>query len=435
MDTRNLEARLTVPLLGLTAGLIFLVGVSSVLVTYRTLDASDSDVARSYARSALDALQAELGEGDSFAEAAQEVVPALEGRGVRVVLRSAGVTAGDSSLPAPAPGACTTVAGEHGQPWRACAASGSAGAAVAAIPVAAHRAAVTALARGMVGVVCVALLLVLLAIHRAIRQPIAELSAAVAWTGRIVDAESPTPPPLAATTEVAQLEAAFDALVRRLIDALARERASSAHIAHELRTPLTAMVTDLESVRGMDEASSASLARVRADLAHFAYVIDAILVLSETPPTAASVRRASTVVNVADVVRELAPDGAVVEAPDEALVDADEHLVRLAVRNLVDNAGKYGGGARRLRVSRADGAVRLTVIDEGPGVGPRARERMFERYWRGTADGEGRGLGLALVRAVAERHGGLARADAGTDGRGLSMSLTLGGLIEWHEVP
>jgi signal transduction histidine kinase len=436
MGARNLEARLTAPLLALTGGLIVLVGAASVVVTQRMLDASDSDVARSHASNTLGALDTEIAEGDAIDQAAQEVVVAAQREGARVQLKTPGRVLGDSSLPEVPPGRCASLVRERGVPWRVCAVAREGNVAVAGISIAAHRAAVLALARGMAGVVGVALVLVWLAIRHAVRQPVAELAAVVAWTGRILDAESPIVPPAAATTEVAQLETAFDALVTRLLDVLARERASSAHIAHELRTPLTAIATELEAARGADEPSNAALGRVRTDIARFAGVIDAILVLSEAPRASeGGPRRAAAVVNVADIARELAPPGATVEAPDEALVEADEHLVRLAVRNLVENASKYGGGARKIRVSRSDGALRMAVVDEGPGVERHARDRMFERYWRATADGDGRGLGLALVRAVAERHGGRARAEAGDAGRGLCVSLTLGPLLEWRETP
>jgi signal transduction histidine kinase len=58
---------------------------------------------------------------------------------------------------------------------------------------------------------------------------------------------------------------------------------------------------------------------------------------------------------------------------------------------------------------------------------------MFDRYWRAAADGSGSGLGLALVRAVAERHGGRAEARPGPEGRGLDVSITLAGLVGWHD--
>jgi signal transduction histidine kinase len=133
------------------------------------------------------------------------------------------------------------------------------------------------------------------------------------------------------------------------------------------------------------------------------------------------------------LVRELAPSEARVEAPDEALLELDERLIRLAVRNLVDNARKYAAGPRVLRVSRSGDMARLAVIDDGPGLDVAARERMFERYWRGSADSEGRGLGLALVRAVAERYGGRAEARSGPGGRGLEVSMTFAPLVGWHD--
>jgi signal transduction histidine kinase len=236
------------------------------------------------------------------------------------------------------------------------------------------------------------------------------------------------PPPAPRTVEIAHLSTAFDVLVKDLLEGLARERANSAHIAHELRTPLTAIVAELDALASADPSSRDAAIRIRGDVARLTDVIDAILVLSDRAPGVPG-----DVVNVADMAREVAPGGVAVEAPDEALVEADERLVRLAVRNLLDNAGKYGGGARLLRVSREAGGVRIAVVDDGAGLDAEARGRMFDRYWRKSADGDGRGLGLALVRAVAERHGGWAQAIPGPGGRGLDVSLTLGHFVGWHE--
>jgi signal transduction histidine kinase len=85
-----------------------------------------------------------------------------------------------------------------------------------------------------------------------------------------------------------------------------------------------------------------------------------------------------------------------------------------------------------LRVSREDASIRIAVVDGGAGIEAAERGRMFDRYWRKSADGEGRGLGLALVRAVAERHGGSAQVVSGPDGLGLDVSLTLGHVVGWH---
>jgi signal transduction histidine kinase len=430
MGARTLEARLTSRLVALAGAGLLSVGAASVLVTDRVLDASDTRAALSSAERVRDTLARELSEGDSLAEALREAGASEVASGVILSIQSGGnVLAGARSLPEIHPGGCETFRDARGQPWRACAARAEDPRVVAAVGIAGHRAIVWTLLRGMVAVVLVVLAGMWLAVRRALRAPLADLGAVVRWTAEIADAEPARPPPPVQTIEIAQLESAFDALVRRLLEALARERASSAHIAHELRTPLAAMVVELENIRAADEDSRAAIGRVRGDVARFADAIDAILVLSAGARGAGS---ADTVVNVADLVRDLAPAGTNVEAPDEALVPADERLVRLAVRNLVENAGKYASGARVLRVSQEGKAVRLSVIDHGPGLDGPARGRMFDRYWRGSADGEGRGLGLALVRAVAERHGGRAEARPGPDGRGLEVSMTLDGLEGWH---
>jgi len=433
MGDRTLEARLTRRLLPLAGAVLVAVGAAAVLVTDRVLDASDEARARAAAGDARDALARELAEGDAPDEALGEVMVAANAQAVRLTVRRPSGEARSAGAPLPdlAPGSCATL-DDVGSPWRACAVEAPGARVVAAVAVAAHAQAVGTLARGMIAVLLVALLALWVAVRQALRAPIAELTALVGWSARIVESGQPVEPPVAATREVAHLEAAFDTLVRRLFEALTRERATSAHIAHELRTPLTAMRAELDALKPADERTRAAIARIGADVARLAAVIDAILVLSDATPRAGT----DAVVNVADLVRELAPEGARVEAPDEALVEADERLVTLALTNLLDNARKYGAGVRAVSVSREvqdAAAVRVSVVDAGPGVDEAARGKMFDRYWRGSADGDGSGLGLALVRAVAERHGGKAEARPGPEGRGLDVSMTLGQLVGWHD--
>lgn len=432
MGPRTLEARLTGRMLILAGAVLVGVGLAAVVVTDRALDSADTSRALGAAAGGRDALDRELDEGDAAQAAIQEVVSDSATQGVRLAVTrpvqsppSAGL-----ALPVMSAGSCTTVADDRGAPWRACGAESRRVSVVAAIAIGDHRSAVGTLGRGMVAVIAVALLALWVAVKQTVRSSLRELMAMVGWTARIVESEEAVPPPAARTTEVRRLEEAFDTLVKRLLEALARERANSAHIAHELRTPLTAIVAELESLRLQDETARSAVARVRADAARLGDVIDAILVLSSRGMTPA---RGQAVVNVADVARELAPSGVRVDAPDEALVEGDERLVALALRNLLENARKYGGGADTVRVSRSGEVVRLAVLDHGPGLDETARARMFDRYWRGTADGDGRGLGLALVRAVAERHGGAAQAEPGPDGKGLDVSMTLGAVVGWHE--
>ncbi len=439
MGPRALETRLTARLFALAGAVLVAVGVASVGVTAHELEASDTDAAWVHAVNTRDALEREKTEGDSPDEALREVIADAQGEGVRLSVRRGRTVAGVPMPPSIVPGKCAIVIDGRGAPWQTCAAEGAEETlVVAGVPVEAHRAVVRALFRGMGAVVAVALLAMWLAVRQSLRGPLAELAAVARWTAHMAEAEPARPPPPTQTREIAQLEGAFADLVQRLLEALARERASSAQIAHELRTPLTAIVAELQILHSRDtgqnapsdEVTAAAIERVLGDVGRLSDVIEAILVLSTN---AQKSERDDAIVNVADLVRELAPAGTSIEAPDEALVETDERLVRLALRNLIENARRYASGARVLRVSRDGFVARLSVVDDGPGLAPAARARMFERYWRGAADSEGRGLGLALVRAVAERYGGRAEARAGALGRGLEVSLTLDRLVGWHD--
>jgi signal transduction histidine kinase len=430
MVARTLEARLIARLLALAAVGLILAGATTALVADRALSASERSRTLAIAAGARKALAVELAEGDRPDEAAQEVLASAEGQGVRLTIRDANqggsvYSTGAATLPRIAPGSCEDL--EDGDPWLSCADSDTSLSVVAAIPVFEHRAAMVAAQRALVALVLFAGAALWWAIRRALRAPLGELAALVAWTEHARKGEPAERPPPATTREIAKLSAAFDALVRDLVATLARERATSAYIAHELRTPLTAVVAEVDALASRDPSTRAAVSRIRSDATRLADVIDAVLVLSSRDRGGPS-----EIVNVADIARELAPAEATIDAPDEALVKADERLIRLALRNLLDNASKYAGGARVVRVSRLPDGVRLGVVDEGAGLDEAARDKMFERYWRRSGDGNGRGLGLALVRAVAERHGGRAVAVPGPEGRGLDVSLTLGHLVDWH---
>jgi signal transduction histidine kinase len=261
--------------------------------------------------------------------------------------------------------------------------------------------------------------------------------ALVAWSEQVVSTDdAPPAPPAADTREIARLAGAFDAVVRGLVDAIARARATNENIAHELRTPLTTMQVELETLAlrascPLDAESAARVAHLREDVARLARVVDAILVLAAPPGRA---RGDDCVVNLADVARELAAAGTTVDAPDEALVMAEPRLVELALTNLLENARKHTGReAVTIRVARVGEIARVAVIDDGPGLDDDARARMFDRYWRASGDGGGTGLGLALVRAVARRHGGEADARPSATGSGLEVGITFARVVGWHD--
>ncbi|MGH7269273.1 MAG: hypothetical protein ACREJ3_02485, partial [Polyangiaceae bacterium] len=174
MGTRTLEARLTGRLFALAGIVLVAVGIAAVVVTSRVLEDTDTSEARVEANAARDALDRERGEGDSPERARGEVTAAKEAEGVKLWI-------GGEVADALAPGACRTLSGEHDEVWQACAAirTGSIPI-VAGVPIGAHRAVVATLSRGMFAVVAVALLAMWIAVRRALRAPIAELSTVVA---------------------------------------------------------------------------------------------------------------------------------------------------------------------------------------------------------------------------------------------------------------
>jgi len=121
-------------------------------------------------------------------------------------------------------------------------------------------------------------------------------------------------------------------------------------------------------------------------------------------------------------------------APDLPNVTLDERAIQLAVINLIDNALKYApeSGVVAVRTERENGSIVVRVVDKGPGIPPEDRERIFERFVRGStarAVGSSRpvrgsGIGLALVKHIAESHGGLAWVES-SPGRGASFAISI----------
>lgn len=220
--------------------------------------------------------------------------------------------------------------------------------------------------------------------------------------------------------EISTLTTAFNEAGTKLASALAAERELSAYASHALRTPLTRL-----AARTTDSAPE-----VRGAVLALQRLVDGLLVLVRTD---ARPGVAGTTINAADLLRKAARDRGeggrrvLVDAPDEALVRGDEELLSAAVEHLVDNAFAYAmpGSPIRLSAEVSESSVVLAVADEGPGLSPSDRERVFEPFVRGSSAGtvEGSGLGLALVRRIAAAHGGLARAIAA--GAGTRFEIVL----------
>jgi signal transduction histidine kinase len=211
--------------------------------------------------------------------------------------------------------------------------------------------------------------------------------------------------------EVARLAASFNHAAAR-IEALVRAQKSLlANASHELRSPLARirMAAELMS----EQATPALGAELRRNTAELDQVIDEVLLASRLDAVGADVGRQEEVDLTGMLAEECARVGAVLDAGAHSLY-GEPKLLRRMVRNLLENAVRYGAGSTvevRLAADR-DAALRLEVCDGGPGVPEPERERIFEPFYRIAGASEaagGVGLGLSLVRQIARHHGGEAQ--------------------------
>jgi len=248
--------------------------------------------------------------------------------------------------------------------------------------------------------------------------PLARLSSGARRIEASGDASERLPAP-AARDEVGELAATLNAMLASLERAREAEQRFVADASHELRTPLTALRGNAAYV-ARHGADRTVLADIEADAARLASLLDDLLALAREDAAAPAAARGEPVA-LDELARTVAASDAaaevVVEPGAERLtVHAEPVALQRAVGNLVRNARTHGprDGAITITVARSpDGErARISVADEGPGLGADEVRHAFDRFWRGpSARAGGSGLGLAIVRATAERHGGAASAD------------------------
>jgi signal transduction histidine kinase len=260
-----------------------------------------------------------------------------------------------------------------------------------------------------------------MAIARRAMAPIAALTATAAEIARTRD-PSRGVPEQQAEDEVAELARTLRGMLRELDaaraeteSALARQRQFVADASHELRTPLTSVLANLELLAESlhDEQGEAARSALRSSQRMRRLVAD--LLLLARSDAARVVARAPC--DLAQIVVEAAAElGPVSGAHDISLdinpatvMGARDELHRMTI-NLIENALRHTPPGTAIRVSvlsTPDGNVQLVVEDDGPGVPPELAPKLFERFVRGAGDRGGSfGLGLAIVQAVAEGHGG-----------------------------
>ncbi|MGY0196217.1 ATP-binding protein [Leptothrix sp. BB-4] len=218
--------------------------------------------------------------------------------------------------------------------------------------------------------------------------------------------------------ELRPLVGAFNSLLARLATAFAQQRTFVADAAHELRTPLTALKLQLGLLQGAAPGpeQDAAIQRLRAGIDRAAHLVEQLLALARAEPGAAAPLQP---LDLAEIARLALADAAVLaerrgvaitcDAATPVPLQGDAQALRSAIRNLLDNAAKYGARQVRVAVLTEAGRPLLRVDDDGPGIPPDQRARVFDRFQRGESavagQTEGSGLGLAIVQAVARRHG------------------------------
>ena len=239
--------------------------------------------------------------------------------------------------------------------------------------------------------------------------------------------------------EVADLSRRFNAAAERVQSLMASQAALLqsqksllANASHELRSPLARirMAVELSGTQG----SPAARDEIQRSITELDQLVDEILLASRLDAREADMGTVESVDLIGLLAEECARVGAVFELPEgtgEVVVPGVARLLRRAVRNLLENAVRHGRRTGHAEVvaqlSLEGGYAVLHIDDRGPGVPPDQRERIFEPFYRlpGASEREGGvGLGLALVRQIAVRHGGSVACD-NREGGGARFTLRL----------
>ena len=237
-----------------------------------------------------------------------------------------------------------------------------------------------------------------------------------------------------ARDELADLARSVNAMLDRVESGAAAQRRFLDDAGHELRTPITIVRGHLEVLDPADPSDvRGTVALVDDELGRMNRIVSDLLLLarSEQPQflTAHPVDVDALTADVFDKVRKLGDRGWALESAARVDVVLDPQRVTQALVALADNAVHYTAEGDRIGVGSAlqAGELRFWVADTGPGIPEEERERVLERFARGSAGvrrSDGAGLGLSIVQAIARAHGGRVRIES-IVGRGTTVSLLL----------
>jgi signal transduction histidine kinase len=211
--------------------------------------------------------------------------------------------------------------------------------------------------------------------------------------------------------EVARLAVSFNDAAARIEQLVQAHRGLLANASHELRSPLARVRMGIELMQAGARPEIAS--EIARDIAELDALIDEILLMSRLDalaPDAQALHARFEPLDLTAIVVEESVRAAAEFNGDAIVLPGDARLLRRLVRNLLDNAKRYGGTAPvEVALARSERSAVLSVSDRGPGVAAAERERIFEPFYRAQGASEtagGVGLGLALVRSIVQQHAG-----------------------------
>ena len=230
--------------------------------------------------------------------------------------------------------------------------------------------------------------------------------------------------------EIAQLAKAFNRSFDRISGLLRQQRRMLQSASHELRSPLARLRMAFELATepscGPDERERLRAAATR-DIEELDALIDDLLLAGRMADS--ELPKAFVEVPLLPLVTSESERVCAGVTAEPVSVQGDARMLRSAIRNLLENARRHGKDPVRARLARSGGVAVLTIEDAGDGVPPAERERVFEAFYRPSGHREGKdggvGLGLALVKHIAEHHGGSARCVPCASGSCFEVRLPL----------
>ena len=235
--------------------------------------------------------------------------------------------------------------------------------------------------------------------------------------------------------EVAPLVQDLNRLFERVSESLDKERRFTADAAHELRTPLAAIKTQAQVAQAAskDAGRQQALASVVEGCDRAARLVEQLLTLARLEPESFKARESCDLRSITrEVIAELAPKAVSknielqLVAEQEAIMQGDTALLGILVRNLADNAVRYspGNSAVQIRIRSSGEIIELSVCDQGPGIPEAEKARIWDRFYRVLGSGEtGSGLGLSIVKQIADLHHAEVETASGENGKGLCVNV------------